>query len=203
MLQIAENAARGQGSVYLGIKRSLSLISAMVNSKTRYDDFEAAKIGQGILQVVLNNPNLVIAAKSRARRSKHRGRKVERNTFCVTPLNAQQRQQTTVSSSQIKNSPDLLWHELQQNCLAFRAMRNAIRASQILQRVLGCCVFIEARRARHTCARSGLTTQAQRRRPRDAARATASGRAQAPRRRPRANASRPRVVRPYEIRPTL
>ena len=124
----------------------------MVNSKTRYDHVEAAKIGEGKVQVMFDNLNLGFAPKSLACGFQHCGRKVECNALCVAPLNPEQRQQATIPDSQIENSLDLLRDELKQNSLAFRAMWNAIGPRQISKRMRGGCVFVAIRGTRHVCA---------------------------------------------------
>ena len=85
----------------------------MVNSKTGYDRVEAAKIREGVVQVMFYKLNLGVAAKSLACGRQHLGRKVECNALCVGPLNPEQRQQATISGSQIENSFDLMRDELQ------------------------------------------------------------------------------------------
>src|SRR4051812_46015460 len=100
----------------------------MMNGKARYDRVESTQIGEGTVEVVLDDLNLVVAAKSFACGVQHRRRKVECDALGFGAANSQQREQAAVSGPQIENALSLLRDELEQHCLAFSPMRNAIRA---------------------------------------------------------------------------
>src|SRR6266436_6673381 len=97
-----------------------------MNSETRYDRVEASQIRQRLVQVVVDDSNFINAIESLAGGVQHGRRKVECNAFRTWPVNPDQRQKPAISRSEIKNPVDRGWNKIEQDGLAFCAMRNPI-----------------------------------------------------------------------------
>src|SRR5580692_1115584 len=81
VLEIAKDTARGQRGVDLGIERLLPRVRAVMDGKARDDCVEESEVGQGMVEIMFDYSDLVVATESFTGGFQHDGRKVERDAL--------------------------------------------------------------------------------------------------------------------------
>ena len=103
-----------------------------MDRKTRNNRIKRTKSGQGKIHVVVKNANPGIRGEPLPRRLEHGGRKIDRYRFRFRISLPHQREQSSVSCSQVEDPPRARWNEFQHRRFAFSPMRNLVRAPKIV-----------------------------------------------------------------------
>src|SRR6266436_1523512 len=104
-----------------------------MDRKTRDDGVELAQLWQACGQIMRNDSYRLVSAKLLAKRVQHGWRKIDCYEFRLRPGGLDQCQKSARTTTYVKNTFHIARQELEQRGLAFRTMRNRIRAAQVFQ----------------------------------------------------------------------
>ena len=142
MFQIAENTARGETVVYLGVKCALSLIGTMMNRKAGHNCIVWRVSRERIIEVVFANRNAQVAGKPVGCGRNHRGRKVQTDEFSIGTLFMQESEQTPTAGAKVEDASGARRYERKQDRLALGAVRDSASSGEIRQSVFRRLVFV-------------------------------------------------------------
>ena len=116
-----------------------------MNRKTRHDHIEASEIGQRHRYVVRHDRNSRLGREPLACGSEHGFRKIESNTSGVGASEPDERQEPAIPCADVKDSAHDCRKQLENGCLTFGPMRDAVGLRQVGQRVGRGRVFVQLR----------------------------------------------------------
>lgn len=137
VFQIAEHASGIQHRVDFRVECALTLVLDMMDRKAGNDSVKLAQGGEWMVEVMRHHGNGRIAGKALSGSLKHGRREVDGDRFRIRMLTLHQRQQPSISCTQIENAARGLRNELEQRRFAFRAMRNAVGSLEVVEGVIG------------------------------------------------------------------
>ncbi len=135
MFQIAKDAARSKQIVYLGVERPFPFVNEMMDGETGNDRIELAQVWKWTFEVVGHDSHRGVATKAFLRGCKHRGRKINRHRGGVRVVHLDQGKQASVARTEVEDAPHRWSDEFQKCGFAFHAVRNRVRAAQVVEGV--------------------------------------------------------------------
>ena len=135
VFEVAEDASGRDDFEYLLVQCAFSLMNQMMNREARNDGVEPSHLWESLVEIVTDDCNAAVATVRLLQSVQHRGREIERHELRARPDCLRQFDHSASAGAEIKNARDPSRQALEQASLALDAMRNRIRAAEIIERV--------------------------------------------------------------------